>query len=268
MRLRSSAGVLVIVFVFLAMFPARAEQKKAEVIPVVAELLLGGWMGGEWVKAETIASHVPAGLTYKTYGIGGPQSDLKGSAPRYEEEGCEYYAVDFADGAALGDDLVAVGSRHDGMPRRPKLQTGGFKPYEDLVAGYLKKNEITAEPVIKQLVRVDLDGDGSEEVIIIAGNADSSKPLFFENTYSLVLFRRIVDGKVVTDVLNEQYYHEDIEGMADSPSGYKVISAVDINGDGVLELILHGSYYEGFWYEIHEFKGNQLKKAFSDGLGA
>lgn len=263
--------VVKILFVSLIMFPFAstwAADQPGDPIPVVADLLLGGWMNGSWVDADAIASHVPNGLKYRTYRFDGRGSDSTGSSPHYEEEGCEYYAVDFADGLVPNDTLLAVSSHHDGMPRRPKLQTGGLKPYEELVANYLKKNGISAEPDIQQLVRVDLDGDGSEEVVIVAGNANSSLPYFAENTYSLVLFRRLVDGRVLTEVLHEHYYHEDIEGMADSPSGYKTVFAVDLNGDGSLELILRGSYYEGFWYEIYEFTSKGLKKVLSAGLGA
>ncbi|KAF1083459.1 MAG: hypothetical protein GQF41_0237 [Candidatus Rifleibacterium amylolyticum] len=268
MNISRVVKVLFLLFIISVATTAMAVEKQSAAIPVVADLLLGGWMNGSWVDADTIASHVPAGLKYSTYSFDGRGSDCTGSSPRYEEEGCEYYAVDFADGVAANDSLLAVGSRHDGMLRRPKLQTGGLKPYEELVARYLKNNGISAEPEIQQLVRVDLDGDGSEEVLIVAGNADSSRPVFFENTYSLVLFRRLVAGKVITEVLHQHYYHEDSEGMADSPSGYKTVFAVDINGDGSLELILRGSYYEGFWYEIYEFTGKGLKKVLSDGLGA
>jgi len=268
MNISRVVKVLFLLFIISVATTAMAVEKQSAAIPVVADLLLGGWMNGSWVDADTIASHVPAGLKYSTYSFDGRGSDCTGSSPRYEEEGCEYYAVDFADGVAANDSLLAVGSRHDGMLRRLKLQTGGLKPYEELVARYLKENGISAEPEIQQLVRVDLDGDGGEEVVIVAGNANSSLPYFAENTYSLVLFRRLVDGRVLTEVLHEHYYHEDIEGMADSPSGYKTVFAVDLNGDGSLELILRGSYYEGFWYEIYEFTSKGLKKVLSAGLGA
>jgi len=259
---------LFVLLILSSFASVQAADKPGDPIPVVADLLLGGWMNGNWVDTDTIASHVPAGLKYRTYRFDGKGADCTGSAPRYEGDGCEHYSIDFDEGLDTSDTLLAVGSRHDGMPRQPRLQTDGLKTYEELVAGYLKENEISAEPDIQQLVRVDLDGDGSEEVVIVAGNADSSVPFFAENTYSLVLFRRLVDGRVLTEVLHEHYYHEDIEGMADSPSGYKVVSAVDINGDGSLELILHGSYYEGFWYEIYEFSRSGLKKVLSGGLGA
>jgi hypothetical protein len=237
-------------------------------VPVVADLLLGGWLNGSWVDADTIASHVPAGKLYHAYGFDGPLFDLTGEAPKHESEGCEYWDISFGDGITAGESMLAVGSTTPGMPRRPRLQTGGLKPYEELVASYLKKNKISADPEIRQLVRVDLDGDGSEEVFVVAGNADASIPVFVKDTYSLVLFRRIVDGKVVTSVLREHYYDEDIEGEADSPNAYTFVFAVDINGDGVLEILLKGRYYEGFWYEIHEFKNGELKKVLSDGLGA
>ena len=263
----------VLVFFWLCCFlpvsrPAWSAGSDSEAVPIVTDLLLGGWLNGNWVDADTIASYVPAGKLYHAYSFDGPMSDLTGEAPKQESDGCEYWSVSFGDGITAGDSMLAVGSTTPGMPRRPRLLVGGLKPYEELVAGYLKKNKISADPEIQQLVRVDLDGDGSEEVVVVAGNADASRPIFIKDTYSLVLFRRIVDGKVVTSVIHEHYYDEDLEGEADSPSAYAVVFTVDINGDGVLELLLNGRYYEGFWYEIHEFKNGELKKVLSDGLGA
>lgn len=275
--------------------PAWSVSSDSGAVPVVAELLLGGWLNGNWVDADTIASYVPAGKRYQAYSFDGPMSDLTGEAPKQESEGCEYWSVSFGDKIADDPDnsddqddsddsdnsetpensddsddadFLAVGSTKPGMPRSPRLQTGGMKPYEDIVAGYLKKNGISADPEIQQLVRVDLDGDGSEEVILVASNADATVPVIVKDTYTLVLFRHLRAGRVITSVMHELYYHEDIEGMADSSNAFNVAFVVDINGDGVLELILKGRYYEGFWYEIHEFKNGELKKVLSDGLGA
>jgi len=121
---------------------------------------------------------------------------------------------------------------------------------------------------LKQVVRADLDGDGAEEVIVVATNADATIPEFKENTYSLVLFRRLIAGKVVTTPLYQHYYHENISGQADSPSGYMVTHIVDIDGDGKMEVLLNGRYYEGIWYEIYKLETDGLKKVLSAGIGS
>lgn len=256
-----------------AQMPAVASDT-AGVIPVFAELLLGGWHNGEWLAAETVAGMFPAAMKFRVYSFDKQLADVVGSAPDLETDPEESRGIVFGGGSA--DDSVdenaevtlKIGGEKSGMPRRPLLQTGGLQVYEKLVAEYLKKNGVAARPVIQQLVRVDLDGDGSGEVIIVAGNADATVSVIVRNTYSLVLLRRLVKGKAVDSVIRAHYYHEDVEGMADSPSSYRVAFVVDINGDGVLEVLIRGRYYEGFWYEIHEFRNNELIKVLSEGLGA
>ena len=272
-RVRQSARSPLMMFIgflcfWLVCVPVWSVEASSEPVPIVTELLLGGWLDGGWVYADTIASSVPAGKIYHTYSFAGQQKDLVGDAPTVEEGADDYWNIGFTGDDGCGDETIKIGSTGQGMPRRPQLQTGGFKPYEDVVASYLKKNGIAAKPDIRQLVRVDLDGDGSEEVIVVATNAYANIPEKVKDTYSLVLFRRIHQGKVITSAIHEHYYHEDIEGEADSPSAYRVAFVVDINNDGVLELILEGRYYEGFWYEVHDFKSGELEKVLTDGRGA
>lgn len=246
--------------------PENAE--KPEIIPVYAEFLLGGRLNGEWVEAEKIADKIIASQTWKAFAFDRQLADQQGGMPRREEGPGEYWDITFPDAGEGDETVLRVACDKAAMPRKPRLQSGGLEAYEKIVAGYLKKNGITSAPKLRQVVRVDLDGDGSEEVFIVADNVDATVPVTLANTYSLVLFRCLKNGRVETTALRENYNHEDIEGMADSPNAYKISFFVDLDGNGVMETIVYGRYYEGFWYEIHEFSGGVLKKVFSEGLGA
>ncbi len=276
MKQHKSLAPLFLAVLFLLQTPVLRQGLAAQpvpagrdvnVIPVVTEFLLGGMVDSKWVDAEIIAGQIKPGHRFQTFNFFGQLDSVKSTDFKYHEEGGSYWDVEFAGSAATNSNLK-IGAEVAKMPRQPRLQTGSLQVYEKVVAEYLKANRIDARPEIRQLVRVDLDGDKAEEVIIVASNADASRPLMVQNTYSLVFFRRAVNGKIVTTPLHEHYYHEDIQGMADSPSGYTVPYAADVNGDGCMELFIRGSYYEGFWYEVYEFNKGNLLKVLSAGIGA
>jgi len=258
----------ILLFMLLIIGTGNAAGPDESVIPVYAEFLLGGRLNGEWVEAEKIADKLIASQTWKAFAFDRQLPDQQGGMPRREEGPGEYWDITFPDAGEGGEVILRVASDKAAMPRKPRLQSGGLETYEKIVAGYLKKNGITSAPKLRQVIRVDLDGDGSEEVFIVADNVDATVPVTVANTYSLVLFRCLKNGKVETTALRENYNHEGIEGMADSPNAYKVSFVVDLDGNGTMEVIIYGRYYEGFWYEIHEFSGGVLKKVFSEGLGA
>lgn len=260
-------GLLLLnLLIFVPTSTVLADQNS--VIPFVAEFFIGGTLDGKWVSSDMIATSVPAGLEFRCYGFSKETERKNGTAPKLEQGPGEYWNISFGSTETEGENTFKVGGDWNALPRLPKLQKGGFQAYEKEIAAILKKNDITAPVVIQQLVRIDLDGNGTDEVILVAGNANSRIPIFEKNTYSIVLFRALVNGKVRTSILQEHYYKEAREGHADSPNGYEIPFVLDLNNDEKMEVILRGTYYEGFWYEIFEFDGNTLKSVLSNGIGA
>ena len=96
-------------------------------------------------------------------------------------------------------------------------------------------------------MRVDLDGDGEEEVLISATNyfrKDDSVPMRSPAaSYSMVLLRRVVAGKVETQLIVGEFYPKAYpkaaqeEGRFDAPNAYKVIATLDLDGDGKMEVV-------------------------------
>ena len=84
--------------------------------------------------------------------------------------------------------------------------------------------------------------------------------------YSLVFLRKVVQGKVVTRIITGEYYPK--AKKFNAPAEHRVIGVLDLNGDGILEIVLSGRYYEGDWVEAYRVDGAKIIKLFSMGCGA
>src|SRR5437867_11905342 len=70
-------------------------------------------------------------------------------------------------------------------------------------------------------------------------------------SYSMVLLRRVVAGKVETQLIVGEFYPKAYpkaaqeEGRFNAPNAYKVIATLDLDGDGKMEIVVGSHYYEG-----------------------
>jgi hypothetical protein len=49
---------------------------------------------------------------------------------------------------------------------------------------------------------------------------------------------------------------------------YEVAAVLDLNGDGQMEVIVHGGYYEGSGSDVFRLIGNKVDNVFGCGCGA
>lgn len=96
---------------------------------------------------------------------------------------------------------------------------------------FANKENRPTEVKIDNIVRVDLDGDGEEEVLISATNyfsKDDRVPMRSPaGSYSMVLLRRVVSGKVETQLVEAEFHPKAYvrkEDSFDAPNAYKVIT--------------------------------------------
>jgi hypothetical protein len=123
---------------------------------------------------------------------------------------------------------------------------------------------------ITRIVRVDLDGDGEDEVLISATNYAGESGTPSPNTpgrgYSFVLLRRVVAGRVQTQLLEGEFYPKAKESSA--PNAYQILAVLDLDGDGKLEVIVRSDYYEGGAVTVYTFDGSKPKGVITTGCGA
>jgi hypothetical protein len=197
-----------------------------------------------------------------------------GSKPAKGEEGpcSDTWYVPLAPFPQGRGSLVAVGGPWNAMPRALKIASTEQRVYKEAAAEILKSQGI-ADPNVNltQVIQVDLDGDGVEEVLVSATNYERFKPgggltpNARAGDYSLVFLRKVVQGKVVTRIITGEYYPKAKEFNA--PAEHRVIGVLDLNGDGILEIVLSGRYYEGDWVDAYRVDGAKITKLFSMGCG-
>ena len=235
--------------------------------------LLGGSAGGQWLKPEAAAGLIPGREHYRLYTLTGEVGSSVGGKPAKGEDACaDTLYVTVAPYSPGRGSLVAVGGPWNAMPRRLKLASPETQAYKDAAAELLRRKGIDNPNVnLTQVIQVDLDGDGVEEVLVSAANYERFKPEggltpdARAGDYSLVFLRKVVKGLVVTKIITGEYYPKAKEFSG--PSEHRIIGVLDLNGDGILEIVLSGRYYEGEWVEAYRVQGAKIIQLFSMGCG-
>ncbi len=175
--------------------------------------------------------------------------------------------------------MIAIAAPWNALPREPKVIDPTQKVYLDAVRDFLKTKGIEQPKVkIESILRVDLDGDGEDEVLISATNyfsKDNHLPMrSLAGSYSMALLRRVVAGKVETQLVAGEFHPKAYpkaaqeEGRFDAPNAYKVIAVLDLDGDGKMEVVVGSNYYEGEEITIYRCDPRKVEALLSVSCGA
>lgn len=255
------------------------------VVDFASGYLLGDSSGGGGIRAAKPASakpHYPA-THYKVYAWNRYLGTALGTTASPFGPPCEdTLFVKFAPSAKnpkFKNGVVAVAGKWNVLPRVPRQDRAVNQVYKASVATALARAGMKNPDVrVTQVLRVDLEGDGTDEVLITAtknqGVGEKGKgalihgisPNAHAGEYSLVFLRKIVKGKVRTTLLEGEAYAKDRTFSA--PSVFNVGGVFDLNGDGKMEILLMGRYYEGDSTAIYDASGEHVKTVASSGCGA
>lgn len=240
------------------------------IVDVQSGYLLGGSDGNKWLDAKTTAAQMKGRETYRTYDMTRRSSTGIGSKPRSHEAPCEdTWFLDIK--PKKGE--IAVGGKWNTMPRVPQTLSNNSPVYRKIVADILKQHDLKPNVKITKIVRVDLEGDGSDEVLISAtnhkgyeGQPNSVSSRSLANEYSILFLRKLVGGKVVTQMLAEEYHKKNMAFGA--PEIFNIAGVWDLNGDGRMEIVIFDRYYEGDGTTVYEMRGNKAVQVLESGCGS
>ncbi|MDT8305312.1 MAG: SH3 domain-containing protein [Anaerolineae bacterium] len=223
------------------------------VVDMESGYLLGGTYNGAWVDATTYATYLQdTERPYTVYTLSGLQGTVTGNPPVTTGGVCTQPVVPFQP-AGSRDGAVALVAKWDAAPRVAQRIPEDTAEYVDVVTTLLQEHGIANPEVhIDHIRRIDLEGDGVDEVLISVSHlvAGTSAPPVAAGDYALLLLRKVVDGAVVTIPLALDVYVA-ANDLA-YPYRYDVLGLLDLNGDGSLEIIVKAERYEGYEVTVYE----------------
>ena len=222
---------------------------------------LGWWDGGGWVQVEEGTSLPIAGGEDYQIALLGLEARTTGSGEQLLCEPLNNPGVVLADEEALGDWPgpygVAISANWVLSPHLVQ-ETTDDGSYATVASGLLAERGLTVDsPIIKQVVRLDLEGDGVNEVLVVAEDVPDGL-LAEEGDYSIAFLQKVVQGDVATSVIGESVVLEPAEGETPFVLSFSVAAVADMNGDSRMEIILDSSYYEGVAVEVWEYVNDDI----------
>lgn len=219
---------------------------------------LGWWDGSGWLDAESEgALPVVGGEDYQVVLLndlamtsGGPQTTVC--------EPLDLIGVVLEDISGLGEFPGPYGvAISAGWALQPHLfesvtDDGTYAAFARTLLA--ERGLDVASPVVKQLFRTDLEGDGVNEVLVVA---EEVSPGFImePGDYSILFMRKVVDGEVQTAVLAATVALDEDDQFQGSHS---VGTVADLNGDAKMEIVSNSAFFEGFAVGVWEYVNDDL----------
>ena len=258
---------------FLSFAPARKteSQSPAEahlILEMKQGCLLGATRGTKWIEAKDVAKSLTPGRSFILYTAKGANGQL--TLSKSEKGDCDDDVI--VEAAEKSNDGVAIANPSwNGTPRSARAIDPTDPTYVRVVADILKQDGLTKPDVkIVEGYKVDLDGDGQDEVVLVAyrhsHGAGELSGIPHSNAlgdYSLVFVRKLIAGKVQDIFLAKDVIRRANEGSL--PRVYHISAIADLNGDGRMEFVLYSAYYEGSSSNVIELKGNKATSVLECG---
>ena len=148
----------------------------------------------------------------------------------------------------------------DGWPVRqgnPQELSPDQDVYRQVVLDWLKEAGLS-DPQLDDLhiFRVDLEEDGADEIFISATGL-RSQHLTRAGDYSIVLMRKVLGNDAVTLPIVADVY-QSAQAESTWPRDYSLANFIDLNKDGILEVVVEFEHWEGAGAIMYQINGQEI----------
>ena len=223
-------------------------------------LLLGGVSREKWLVPEESVARFSGEANYSLHTLLQENKYMfRGTSPEFFPTSQSYSIHTNADINEVG--LVGV---LDGWPITKRAVTelsadGQF--YQQSVIDWLTSEGVSTPQLdVLHVFRVDIEGDGVDEIFISASHLDESQHTTKADDYSVVLMRKVEGNAAVTvPIVGDVYRSQELE--ITYPTTYSLINFIDLNQDGVLEVIVDTQKWENVGAIIYQINGQDVIQA-------
>jgi hypothetical protein len=204
--------------------------------------VFGGVRNNQWIDAAEASQGLASGQQVSLYtnSAFSGQSTLRGRAPGLYDCGSAKQFILDPDAAWMYS--VATNASWQASPRQAALMDSTTPPYPTILMEVLNGLGLDDPRVyFLTLQRVDLEGDGVDEVLMTAfrQQAGSNSTVISPGDYAVVILRRLAGNEVLNIPLVSDVYLQAASNV--SAIEYRVIGLLDLNADGVLDIVIQGT---------------------------
>ena len=235
--------------------------------------VIGGHSEGKWLTSEATGKRLSeTAIPYRVFTLAGEAGTVTGAKAAPNADVCpDVWMLSLTSQTTSGVRQHAIGvhAPWDPMPRKSRASSLTQEVYVQAMKALLNDQGIERpEVTLTQLLRVDLDGDGTDEVLTTAtrylASIVPSTPR--AGDYSVVTLRTVIGTKVETQLVSGEVYPKGDLNAA--PNTYEIAGLLDLNGDGTLEVLIRTSYYEGGGMTVWQMQKGVLVQVLSIECGA
>jgi hypothetical protein len=233
---------------------------------------VGWWAAGAWTAAAEGTAQPPATFTelsvIATELPGGARRHVTGFEPRPMEcAGSEEPSIVVDSGLVASDSwgfrAIAVTADWDVQPRPVEVLAAAAE-LGDVQMAELVPPGMGADPslgAVSQRIRADLDGDGSQEELITFEHHTATDMGAASGDFAVIALRRQrPDGSSTLEPLLAEVIESPIDVI--DPD---VIAVADLNGDGVMEVVVAATHWEGLSVRVFDVRDGTPVQALLSG---
>ncbi len=230
--------------------------------------IMGGYKNGRIVNDKAVLADYKTAEEYRVYGLNSKNTPkrVRTNSVFYDVQ-CRFYTIETGGG-------IALSSKADWnpTPRESTIINSKDKNYQRIVRKHLQSKGISNPKVnIEQILRVDLEGDGQDEVILYAKNVETEEAdmgyTIKKGSYSILIVRKIIDGKVKTISLGSEIYSDDYKAQIWASREREIKAILDLDDDGIMEIVATQSGYENSGTIVYKIKNGKSVAVLETGCG-